>query len=82
VLAEADARGYAFDASKVPKRPFAGQLAVTSGQLKYEWAHLLAKLAVRDRAWATKLGDVRRLAPAAVFRVVRGSVAAWERKRE
>jgi hypothetical protein len=81
VLAEADARGYAFDASKVPRRRFAGKLTVTAGQLKYEWAHLRAKLAVRDRAWAKKLGEPRRLAPAAVFRVVRGGVAVWERPR-
>jgi hypothetical protein len=79
VLAEADARGYAFDAGKVPKRRFAGKLSVTSGQLKYEWAHLQAKLAVRDRAWARSLGDVRRLVPAAIFRVVRGGVEPWER---
>jgi len=79
VLAEADARGYAFDARKVPKRRFAGTLTVTSGQLKYEWAHLRRKLAVRDRAWMKSLGDVRRLTPAPVFRVVRGGVAAWER---
>ena len=81
VLAEADGRGYAFDASKVPRRRYAGKLPVTSGQLKYEWAHLQSKLAVRDRAWAKQLGDVRRLAPAAVFRVVRGGVEGWERKR-
>jgi hypothetical protein len=79
VIAEADARGYAFDASKISKRRFAGKLAVTSGQLKFEWAHLQRKLAVRDPAWAKTLGNVRRLTPAAVFHVVRGGVEAWER---
>jgi hypothetical protein len=80
VVAEADARGYAFDDTKVPRLRFTAKLPVTSGQLRYEWAHLQAKLAARDRAWASKLGEVRRLAPAPVFRVVRGGVEGWERQ--
>ncbi len=80
VLAEAGARGYAFDAGKVPRRRLAGKLPVTSGQLRYEWEHLQSKLAARDRAWARKLRAVRRPAAASVFRVVRGGVEAWERR--
>ncbi|HEY5452997.1 MAG TPA: pyrimidine dimer DNA glycosylase/endonuclease V [Polyangia bacterium] len=82
VLAEAGARGYAFDAGKVAKGRFGGKLPVTSGQLRYEWAHLQSKLAVRDRVWARKLGGVRRPAAAPVFRVVRGGVEGWERRRQ
>lgn len=52
---------------------------VTTGQLHFEWAHLLAKLERRspdalERALAAKGPDA-----ASVFRVVPGAVEAWER---
>ncbi len=75
VLAESLARGYRFDASKI-RRARAGKLAVTSGQLAFEWTHLRRKLAVRDPARLLRLGK-REAHPS--FRVVRGGIAAWER---
>jgi hypothetical protein len=52
---------------------------VTRGQLAYEWAHLLAKLARRSPAQHRAL---RRLPPLPephpLFRIVEGAVEPWE----
>ncbi|MCZ7582601.1 MAG: pyrimidine dimer DNA glycosylase/endonuclease V [Deltaproteobacteria bacterium] len=76
---EAHARGYRFDTSKIEyRRCRRGHAQVTDGQLKYEWKHFLAKLAVRDPA---RRRSERKRRPAAhpCFRVTAGPVADWER---
>lgn len=77
---EATRRGYRFDRRKIG-RPGGARLRVTAGQLEYEWGHLKAKLAVRDR---TRLVALRRIARPDVhplFRVAPGPVEPWERAR-
>lgn len=76
---EADARGYRFDRTRI-LTPGAehGIIAVTDGQLAYEWEHLGNKLTERSP------GDVQRWAtssprPHPLFAVVPGAIAAWER---
>lgn len=81
VHAEATRRGYHFDATKlgVPAEPTAS-IPVTTGQLAYEWQHLLAKLARRSPAVHEQWADTPQ--PPAVqplFRVEPGPVAAWEK---
>lgn len=79
VLEEATARGYRFDAAKIPPvRCPGGHSEVTDGQLTFEWHHLLAKLATRDPA---RHRAQQHLAPRPhrCFRVVPGPVAPWER---
>jgi hypothetical protein len=79
VHAEALRRGYGFDAAKIGCAGCAAPIAVTRGQLHYEWKHLKAKLRVRDPAW---LAGLKPLAgpPQAhpIFRIVPGEVAPWE----
>jgi hypothetical protein len=48
VHAEADARGYSFDRGKLGPVRAVAPIAVTTGQLAYEWQHLLRKLAKRQ----------------------------------
>src|SRR5262245_42918183 len=43
VCDEADRRGYRFDRRKLGRRVSGARIAVTSGQLAYEWTHLKAK---------------------------------------
>lgn len=76
---EAHARGYRFDRNRIDAQGEAsGQLAVASGQLDFEWAHLGAKLAVRAPADARRwLASSPRSHP--LFVVVEGDVEAWER---
>jgi hypothetical protein len=79
VLDEARLRGYHFKASKIRYRRCRHVRApVSAGQLRHEWKHLLAKLAVRDSLrWKTERRG--RVQPHACFRVVPGSLADWER---
>ena len=44
VHAESLARGYRFDVNKIGRSRTSSKLEVTSGQLDFEWAHLMNKL--------------------------------------
>ena len=76
---EASARGYEFDASKIGRGRAAGRIAVTRGQLDYEWRHLMRKLNIRDPERRAALAGVKRPLPHPLFRVVRGDIADWEK---
>jgi len=81
VHAEAQHRGYRFDASKIAPRRTTTPVPVTVGQLRYEWEHLQAKLQQRDveRYQALARGDQPE--PHPLFIVVAGEVEAWEIRR-
>jgi hypothetical protein len=80
VYAEAQARGYGFNRSKVGSPRTRARLTVTRGQLDYEWRHLLRKLHRRDRVrWARQ--RTARPQPHPMFDVVPGAIADWERVR-
>lgn len=79
VHAAAAGRGYAFAAGKIGRARSVGAMAVTRGQLTYEWKHLLAKLAIRSPAVRERLEPVKRPRPHPLFRVVAGGVEAWEK---
>jgi hypothetical protein len=78
VHAEALRRGYQFDASKIGRSARLEPLAVTRGQLRYELAHLSAKLGLRDPEWLAGLPATAVPQAHPLFEVVRGGVAAWE----
>jgi hypothetical protein len=80
VADEADARGYHFDRSKIigvtgPLEP----VPVTTGQLMYEWAHLLAKLQQRSPAVAALWRSISEPEANPIFTVIDGPIASWER---
>jgi hypothetical protein len=79
IAAEADARGYRFDRSRIlsPAAP-AASIAVTDGQLALEWAHLGAKLRARSPADAERW-RIAEPTPHPLFHIVPGDVATWER---
>jgi hypothetical protein len=77
---EAAARDYAFQRGKIGRARFDGRLIVTTGQLEFEWSHLMRKLRVRAPERYRELARKRAPADAhPLFRVVRGEVAAWEK---
>ena len=81
VRAEAADRGYRFEAARISRAAGTrGRIAVTSGQLEYEWLHLLAKLARRDPARRRRLRRVTRPDAHPSFRVVPGDVEDWEKR--
>jgi hypothetical protein len=75
---EATRRGYRFERRRIACPGRRVRLGATVGQLEYEWRHLKAKLAVRDRAWLVGLRRMGRPDAHPVFRVVPGPVEAWE----
>jgi Pyrimidine dimer DNA glycosylase len=79
VHAEAVNRGYRFAGQKITRARATGRLIVTRGQIEFEWQHLLSKLEKRDRMWHARLAGIEQPKPHPLFRVVPGSVAAWEK---
>jgi hypothetical protein len=78
---ESARRDYRFDRRKIAVTKRREPIVVTRGQLEYEWRHLKAKLAVRDRDWLTTVNQVRTPDPHPLFRIVPGPVEPWERYR-
>ena len=77
--AEAESRGYRFDASKIIQpESVAFLLPVTRGQCEFEWEHLGRKLIQRSPAdahrWATTEPSVH-----PIFEVFPGDIESWER---
>ena len=79
VHVEATQRGYRFDRSKIGTLREIERMAVGSGQLEYEWHHLVAKLSVRNPAVHAQWIDVTAPLCPPLFRRRRGPVASWER---
>ena len=85
VAAEARARGYAFDTTKIDPGATAAVIPVATGQLAHEWQHLLRKLAHRSpeihqhwREW--ERGQPRPLPrPHPLFALEPGPIADWEK---
>lgn len=79
IHAEALARGYNFDKSKIRPAPGTARITVTDGQLGFEWSHLMAKLAQRkpelhERWQGTLKPDLHPL-----FELQPGDIEPWER---
>jgi len=78
VADEADKRGFHFDRHKIARRRTRERLPVSSGQLEYEFVHLLGKLRRRAPALGRRLEKVSRIKLHPSFRRVRGAVVTWE----
>ena len=78
VYAESVARGYRFDRAKAGRVGTAVTITASTGQLEYEWRHLLAKLRERSPEDYRRLKDLGRPEAHPVFGLVEGPVAPWE----
>ena len=77
--AEAAARGYRFDASRIVRaRPVPRRIVETRGQLEFEWKHLRRKLRARNPGWLARSRGVRPRAHP-LFRLTAGGVRQWEK---
>jgi hypothetical protein len=79
IHAESAARGYRFDGSKVGPRRSMATIPVTSGQVQYEWAHLLTKLSARSRPLYLQWRGCAVPECHPLFHVIPGDVEIWER---
>ena len=81
VHAEAEARGYSFDKTKIAAAGRAARIAVTRGQLDYEWAHLKAKLRSRAPSLFESAKRISRPEAHPLFQVVPGAAEQWEKTK-
>jgi len=79
IHAEAERRGYRFDATKIGTPAGGLRVPVTQGQLDYEWKHLLAKLARRDPERYQQARAIARPETHPLFELRPGPVEPWER---
>src|SRR5262245_13576768 len=79
VHSEALQRGYAFDPRKVGPAQSAEPIAVTRGQIDYEWEHLLRKLSVRSPEHYRRWRSVARPECHPFMRRCGGQIEPWER---
>ena len=79
VHSEAVARGYNFDKQKIGPLRSVQSISATTGQILYEWQHLLAKLAVRNRVLHRRWCTVRVPQCHPLFTPVPGLIEPWER---
>lgn len=79
ILAESRERGYNFDGSKIDETARATPIEETTGQLEYEWRHLLRKLETRDPA---RWRDYQEASPKAhpLFTILAGDIREWEKQ--
>jgi hypothetical protein len=80
VLEEAEARGYAFDRRKLGPARRRSRITSNSGQLRYEWRHLMRKLRARNPSIHRRWRGVKTPDPHPMFRIVRGGIESWERQ--
>lgn len=80
VAAEANRREYNFDTRKIARKNAEPvPIAVTDGQLAYEWEHLLRKLEVRDPTLLLRWKPLKQPGLHPLFTLVKGPVADWEK---
>ncbi len=78
VHAESLCRGYRFDEAKIGAVHAAEPMTVSSGQLDYEWTHLIGKLETRAPEWLARIDVVAPRQHHPMFSVAEGGIAAWE----
>lgn len=78
VLADARARGYNYDATKINLDARSQQLPVTQGQLEYEFEHLRRKLKIRDKQAYERIKSVTDIQPNPLFVITHGGIEDWE----
>jgi predicted nuclease with TOPRIM domain len=77
---EALSRGYSFEKSKVGLlKKNIEKIKVNTGQLRYEFEHLLNKLERRDKKRFIELKKLVELEAHPLFQVEAGEVASWEK---
>ncbi len=76
---EAVKRGYHFNSNKIINRRIQTRMLVSSGQLEYEFEHLLGKLKTRDPNIYTQLKKIEVIKSHPLFERIKGGVEEWER---
>lgn len=78
VYNEALARNYKFDKEKIDWNFEPSVMCVTTGQIKYEIAHLLNKLKIRDKDKFERLTNLEQIDQHPIFKIIKGDIEDWE----
>ena len=78
VADEADRRGYQFNRKKIIGKRSNNKIAVTRGQVQFEFEHLLKKLRTRDPEQYKRLKSMQRIKTHPLFTKIKGGVENWE----
>jgi len=78
IITEADKRGYNFNRNKITNNKINSRIPVTTGQIEYEFKHLLGKLKKRDPHSYKQLKTVTKIKVNPIFIKVDGIVEDWE----
>ncbi|QFR49596.1 DNA lyase [Sulfurimonas lithotrophica] len=78
VVDEADKRGYSFKRDKIIHNKKCNNIEVTSGQIKYEFNHLLKKLKVRDPKRYEEISSINEIKLHPLFVKIDGDIEEWE----
>lgn len=81
IFEESVVRGYSFNHDKVGAVRAKLVLPVTSGQIEFEWSHLLRKLATRSPEVLGRVRGVSTIECHPLFRVCHGPIESWERPK-
>ena len=81
VFQESERRGFHFDKNKINWQSKPSIIEVTTGQIAFETAHLLAKLEKRDYPKYTELIYLTLFEPHPLFSIVEGEIEHWEKTR-
>jgi hypothetical protein len=79
VYLESLERGYSFDKTKIGYIDVDLRITVNSGQVEYEWEHLLKKLEKRDRKRFNVVKFESFIQTNSLFEMVSGPIEQWER---
>jgi hypothetical protein len=78
VADEGDNRGYKFDRDKIAKKRFSEKITVTSGQVEYEFKHLLGKLKERSPELYKRYKVIDKINIHPMMQKISGDVEPWE----
>jgi hypothetical protein len=82
VFEESRDRCFKFDSLKIGKVKKTVKIPVSSGQIKFEFNHLLNKLKTRDAGRYKLLKNTKRIGLHPLFRRVSGKIEEWEKQRK
>lgn len=80
IHAESEFRGYSFNESKIKPAGKPKIINVTSGQINYEWFHLMSKLKDRSPATYEKWHECEKIESHPLFKIQAGDIEQWERQ--
>ena len=79
VLIEAQRRNYHFDESKISLVNFPKKIKTTTGQLIFEFNHLLKKIERRSRQQYDCIVGLKIIDPHPLFQIITGDIEEWEK---